>query len=379
MKWPRLRRTPAPTPLVGVVIPAYGVEEWIGATLDSLLAQTYEHWQAVIVDDGSPDASGEIADAYAARDPRITVLHTPNGGLGAARNRGIAAVDGDLLAFVDSDDVLPPDAFARQVATLQESGSDFVVGCLLRVEPAPPAGQGAFVPPWMARLHRDRRLGLRIADHPEMLGDVFAMNKLFRRSFWDAQGLSWAEGVRYEDQPTTTRAYLAGRFDVVPDVVYHWLVRDDGTSITQQRGTVADLVDRWATKKMAIASVEAHGDDTVTTMFWDHVLAGDLWRYFHAIPGCDDNWWTELRRGIDDIWGPRRLLDVPGLTPAARVLGWLVQADRRTDADAVARYVTSHPGPVPRTADGRSLAFPPDVLDPASLPAEVLALRPGES
>lgn len=382
VKWPFPRRRssaadPADTPVVGVVVPAYGVEDFIGATLDSLLAQTYTHWRAVVVDDGSPDRSGEIADAYAARDPRITVLHTPNGGLGAARNRGTAVVEGDFLAFVDSDDVLPPDALARQMATLTASGSDFVVGTLLRVEAEPPVGKGAFVPPWMKRLHTPSRHGIRIGDHPEMLGDVFAMNKLFRRSFWDAHGLAWAEGVRYEDQPTSTRAYLAGRFDVVDDVVYHWLVRDDGTSITQQRGTVTDLVDRWATKKMTLESVTAHGDPRVLDMFTDRVLPGDLWRYFDAIPGCDDAWWDEFRRGIDDIWGDRSLLDVPGLLPAQRVVGWLVQADRRTDAEAVTRWLTATPGRVPRTPDGRSLAFPADVLGP--VPPHVLALRPGES
>jgi hypothetical protein len=63
----------------------------------------------------------------------------------------------------------------------------------------------------MRRLHRERRLGVTAREHPEILGDVFAWNKLFRTSFWRAQGLEWPEGVRYEDQPTSTRAFLAGK------------------------------------------------------------------------------------------------------------------------------------------------------------------------
>ena len=106
--------------------------------------------------------------------------------------------------------------------------------------------------PWMNRLHADRG-AIAIDDLPELLGDVFAWNKLFRRDFWDSAGLAWPERIRYEDQPCTTDAYLrAGRIGVTPEVVYHWRMRDDGTSITQQRATVADLADRWTTKRMAL-------------------------------------------------------------------------------------------------------------------------------
>lgn len=379
MKWPRIRRAdprPAHVPTVGVVVPAYGVERWLPATLDSLLAQSHTAWRAVVVDDGSPDRSGEIAEAYAAKDPRITVLHTENGGLGAARNRGTAVVEGDYLAFVDSDDVLPPDSFAHSVGLLEASGSDFLAASLLRVEPEPPLGRGAFVPPWMVRMHAEPRTGIRIGEHPEILGDVFAHNKMFRRSFWDAEQLTWPEGVRYEDQPTTTRAFLDGRFDVTPHVVYHWQVRSDGTSITQQRTSERDLLDRWATKRMALASVREHGDAAVTRVFTLRVLPGDLWVYLHAVPDCDDAWWALLRAGIEEFWGEAELVGSI-VSPAMRLAAWLVTQDRRDDAVAFVRYVQGLEGrPVPRTADGGSLDVPGDVLAPGSVPAERLRLDP---
>ncbi|MBE7325507.1 glycosyltransferase family 2 protein [Nocardioides sp. Y6] len=392
MKWPRIRRPDDRTesrrdpaarrsPTVGVVVPAWGVEQWLPATLDSLLAQTHTAWQAVVVDDGSPDRSGEIAEAYAARDDRIRVLHTDNGGLGAARNRGTALVEGDYLSFVDSDDVLPPDALAHQVGLLEASGSDFVASCLLRVEAAPPAGAGAVVPRWMARLHADERTGIRVEEHPEILGDVFAHNKMFRRSFWETEQLAWPEGVRYEDQPTTTRAFLAGRFDVTGHVVYHWQVREDGSSITQQRGSLTDLHDRWATKRMSLTSVLEHGDAAVTRVFATRVLPGDLWVYLHAVPECDDAWWESLRAGIDEFWGPegRTGHDLTGsiLSPAMRLAAWLVTEDRRDDAAAFVTYVKGLAGrPVPRTPDGRALDVPADVLAPGSVPHARLLLAP---
>ena len=371
-----VRRVVKPT--VGVVVPAYGVEEYLAAALDSLLAQSYPHWRCVVVDDGSPDRSGEIADAYAARDRRITVLHTNNGGLGAARNRGAKAVGGEYLAFLDSDDVLAPDALEHLVHTAEESGSDFVCAMLQRVEAEPPVGPGTHVPEWLANLHAEPRRRIRVEDHCEMLGDVFAVTKLWRRSFWDAQGLSWPERIRYEDQPTTTRAFLAGTFDVTTRVVYDWVIRTDGSSITQQRHTVADLVDRWRTKEWSVASVEAHGDDHVTEVFWTKILPGDLWAYFSEIPGADDAWWDELQSGLTRLWGERSLLDSI-LVPHERITGWLVQQDRRADAERLVSYVARVGAEnLPHSEDGLRLALPAEVLDLSTLPADVDVLREWE-
>ncbi len=192
-------------------------------------------------------------------------------------------------------------------------------------------------PPWMKRLHR-QRMDLVIDDLPEILGDVFAWNKVFRTDFWRDTGLSWPEGVRYEDQPTTTLAYLrARRFGIVPEVVYHWRIRSDGTSITQQRSSTQDLRDRWETKLTSLRSVEEYGAPKVTSVFRDRVLAGDLHRYFAEIPGCDDEWWELLRTGVLSIWGSRSLTH-SGLLPVDRLVGWLVEQGRREDAAAVVAY-----------------------------------------
>lgn len=360
------------------MVPAYGVEEWIEEALESLRTQSLTTWRAVVVDDGSPDRSGEVARMFAAHDTRFTVVRQDNAGLGAARNAGASHVDGDYLAFLDSDDVLPPDALATLVGSLERTGSDFAVGSVLRWEPPPPQGRGEHVPGWMERLHAQRQEGIRVADHPEVLGDVFAWNKLFRRSFWDEHRLSWPERMRYEDQPTTTRAYLAGRFDVLPEVVYRWRIRPDGTSITQQRMSASDLVDRWATKRMSLASVEAHDDPEVHRVFLDRVLPGDLWRYFELLPDADPAWASLLVGGIQEFWGERSLLH-SGLPPVHRLAGWLLEQNRYVDAAALISWHRTLPGRrVPRSADGRTLVIPPEVLEPMSVAPEALAVRPGE-
>ncbi len=241
----KLRR--ASRSLVSVVVPVHDVAGYLPQCLDSVLASHHRALDVVVVDDGSTDASGDIADAYAARDSRVRVVHTANQGLGAARNEGLRHVRGDLLAFADSDDVVPPTAYAVLVRALERSGSDLVTGSVLLLEQGPD-GPALREPPWMRRLHTPPRTAIRAVEHPEILGDVFAWNKLYRRAWWERLGLSWPEGVRYEDQPTTTRAYLAGTFDVLAQPVYHWRIRSDGSSITQQRASVEDLRDRWTTK-----------------------------------------------------------------------------------------------------------------------------------
>lgn len=94
--------------LVSVVVPVYNVSNYIKECIDSIINQTYSNLQIILVDDGSTDGSGHICDFYASMDRRVTVLHQPNYGLSVARNVGIAAAQGEFLAFVDGDDVLSP-------------------------------------------------------------------------------------------------------------------------------------------------------------------------------------------------------------------------------------------------------------------------------
>ena len=369
-----MKRLFSRAPLLGVVIPAWGVEDYLDDCVRSLLAQTHRRWEAVIVDDGSTDRTGEIADEWAHRDNRISVIHAVNGGLGAARNLGTHQVRGDYLAFLDSDDVLPPTAYADLVGALDRSGSDFATGSIVRWE-------GDLVEPrWMRRLHNPPLHGARVEDRPEILGDVFAWNKVFRRSWWDAQALTWPEGVRYEDQPTTTRAFLGGTFDVLDEVVYHWRIREG--SITQTRASsVQDLADRWETKRRALASVRAHGSTAVEEVFVDRVLAGDLWRYFLLVPGATDEWWRLLRAGVLDLWGQRSLVH-SGLPPVHRLAGWLVEQDRRAEVTALMEWLAALDGPAPRVQDVETgawrLAVPPSVLDETTVVPEALALRDHE-
>jgi len=98
---------------ITVVVPVYNVAGYLKAAMDSLLAQNVRDWTAVCVDDGSTDESGRILDDYAALDRRITVIRQVNGGVSAARNAALDHATGDVIAFLDPDDIVAPDWLAK--------------------------------------------------------------------------------------------------------------------------------------------------------------------------------------------------------------------------------------------------------------------------
>ena len=95
-------------PQISVIVPVYKVEPYLHRCIDSVLNQTFTDFELILVDDGSPDNCGAICDEYAAKDPRVRVIHKENGGLSSARNAGIDIARGDYLSFVDSDDYVHP-------------------------------------------------------------------------------------------------------------------------------------------------------------------------------------------------------------------------------------------------------------------------------
>lgn len=112
--------------LISVIIPVYNTERYLKKCLDSVVGQSYQNLEIILVDDGSSDHSGDICDTYASKDSRITCIHKKNGGVSAARNTGIEASHGDYLHFVDSDDYLENDAYTYLLAVMREYSADAV-------------------------------------------------------------------------------------------------------------------------------------------------------------------------------------------------------------------------------------------------------------
>ena len=111
---------------ISVVVPVYNSERYVRSALDSVLGQTHSDWECICVDDGSTDGSGAVLDECAAKDARFRVVHQANGGEGAARNAGMDVATGDLIAFLDSDDVWHPETLRLIEKTREATGADVI-------------------------------------------------------------------------------------------------------------------------------------------------------------------------------------------------------------------------------------------------------------
>jgi len=113
-------------PTISIIIPVYNAELYLRQCIESVIAQTFEDWEAILVNDGSKDGSLDICQEYAAKDERIKVIDKPNGGVSSARNKGLEVAQGDWITFMDSDDWLDADAFEVYYEAAQRTGADIV-------------------------------------------------------------------------------------------------------------------------------------------------------------------------------------------------------------------------------------------------------------
>ncbi|MCI7766514.1 MAG: glycosyltransferase [Oscillospiraceae bacterium] len=110
--------------LISIIIPVFRVEKYLPRCIESVMAQTYKNIEIILVDDGSPDSSGRICDEYAAKDPRIRVIHKDNGGVSSARNAGLDIAEGKYICFVDSDDYIHENYARRLYSAVSEKNAD---------------------------------------------------------------------------------------------------------------------------------------------------------------------------------------------------------------------------------------------------------------
>ncbi|WP_234443408.1 bifunctional glycosyltransferase/CDP-glycerol:glycerophosphate glycerophosphotransferase [Streptomyces sp. NRRL B-24484] len=283
----------AERPRLSVVVPFQDVEAYLAECLESIARQSFHDFEVILVDDGSTDASTDIARDFCARDDRFRLIRQEAHGPGQARNVGLRAMhaQGEFLAFADGDDVVPEHAYELLVRTLQESGSDFVSGNVQMMNSTVK---------WQSPLHkapmqRNAR-GTHITRRPELIYDRTVWNKVIRRSFWDRHEIEFPEGVLYEDSWVNMYAHFrAEKVDVVTDVVYFWRRRDGGAapSITQRHTELANLRDRV----LAVQSVSRFlardngGAHAVSKRQYDLAcLKSDLNLHLKVLPDADEEY-----------------------------------------------------------------------------------------
>ncbi|MGT2960654.1 glycosyltransferase family 2 protein [Streptococcus caballi] len=213
------------TPLISVIIPIYNVENYLARCLDSVVNQTYANLEIILVNDGTPDGSVAIAEAYQEKDRRIKLIHQENAGLSEARNTGVAAATGDYIAFLDSDDWLELDAYEYLLQLLIAHDADVSIGGIRRTERVvseTSSGNQVEVLTQKEYAQRYFKIGSQEIHY-------YVWNKLYRRDV--VVDVKQPKGLYAEDVPSTFMYILNTSKVVISDkVVYNYFVNLDGLS-----------------------------------------------------------------------------------------------------------------------------------------------------
>ncbi len=223
--------------LISLIIPVYKVEKYLEKCIQSVINQTYENLQIILVDDGSPDNCGKICDEYAKKDHRIEVIHKSNGGLSDARNKGLEIAKGEYIGFVDSDDYIEADMYEVLYNLLKQYNADVSICNFYTVS------QGK-----ISIKNADN--GINEYNRIEILKEIlldkniqsYAWNKLYKKELFDE--IKYPIGKKYEDIGTTF--YLLEKCNkvvVTGKSEYYYINRQDSIVNNVTESTITDYIE----------------------------------------------------------------------------------------------------------------------------------------
>jgi len=352
-------------PTLTVVIPVYNVAQYLPECLDSVLGQSFSDLEVIAVDDGSTDDCPAVLAAYAARDPRLRVLHQQNAGQGPARNRAIETARGEFVTFCDSDDTVPRRAYEYMVRTLRRTGSDFVVGAARRVKHDKHRNVA-----WGETVHEMDRLATTIDDFPSAMQDIIACNRMFRTEFWRAKVGGFRGGIAYEDHVPMLTAYVrAARFDVLARVTYNWRLREDHTSTGQQKAALRNLRDRIEVKEEAYTLLRAEASEIAYDAWVGRCLDVDFPPFLTHALGGDDDYRAALAATYRTFLDRATERALEHVRHDRLVKAWLCAGEHWAALATADEWFGRGRDPQVRVVDGHLRAVP-------ELPPEVVALVP---
>lgn len=245
---------------ISIIIPVYNSEIHLPLCLDSVLAQTFEDWEAICINDGSTDGSGGILAEYAARDSRIRVFTQGNRGQGFARNFGLSKACGQYFSFLDSDDYLSADFLESLHAKAQSCGADVVVGTTC---------YESFKRVRQSNIEPDTPLNTFV-ERVNALPHGAAWDKLYHAEFLRQHDITFPEDVYWEDNPfTVSVCYYAQKIVAEPGAIYHYRLGEESTTRGVARAAkrkadslivAKDMMDFCRTKKCNEEEIAAVSD-----------------------------------------------------------------------------------------------------------------------
>jgi len=239
-------------PRVSVIVPVYNVEQYLERCLDSIVNQTLQDIEIIIVNDGSTDNSLDIVNKFAEHDMRIKIVTRKNGGLAAARNTGLEHAGGEYIGFVDSDDWIDLDYYEKLYNTAKKYNSDIAYADFIR--------RGKYKNKKRMKFDKEE-VSTEIHDKIKncknlTLGCVW--NKIYRKELIFDNNLSFPEGQVYEDGLFSMKAiYYANSVASVPNTFYYYFV--NSTSIVKSARTQSKIDDKIICRHNILQFLEEKG------------------------------------------------------------------------------------------------------------------------
>lgn len=216
----------ADKPIISIIVPVYNVEPYIEKCLSSIKEQTLSNFEAILVDDGSPDNCGKICDEFAANDTRFRVIHQKNAGLSNARNSALAIAQGQYIGFVDSDDYIAPDMYEKLYEETIKTKTDIVICDHFRVEQGKPIPRTSFP---------KNQIFTREDLMKKLAGDgltSYIWCKLYKKELFDE--VKFIEGYNFEDLAILHElVHRATKISYLHECLYYYFINP--------RGLVANL------------------------------------------------------------------------------------------------------------------------------------------
>lgn len=267
---------------LSVVVLVYNTENYLKECLDSLVNQTLDDLEIIVVNDESPDNSLEIIEEYKLKYNNIKLINQKNSGGAIAGNNGLKIANGEYVTIMDSDDVVPLDAYEKLYHKAKEENADIVIG-------KPNLLINGMEREILYKRERDvwekPRVINNILDFPDIFYDGYYWNKIYKRNFFIDNECFMPPGMLYADRPMVHKAFLhAKKIVIITDIVYLWRKREETSkikSITQLKTDLKNFKDRIESIDYQIQYFNKFGNKLLTTEF----LKRNVDRLFFPIKG----------------------------------------------------------------------------------------------
>lgn len=237
--------------LISIIVPVYNVEKYLPKCINSILSQTYNNFELILIDDGSPDKCGLICDKFAESDNRIKVIHQKNSGVSTARNNGLKIAQGDFITFIDSDDYVAENYLQYMLEILlNNTDTDFIICNFLRVNEH---GELAGKPPVIGNETK-----VTVCDNLDYYtyGNGLIWGALYRKQALIKNG----KYIRFEPKFKNSEDNLfslcvtlnSRKFIRTYEILYYYLVRDDSAFHAEFNKNKLSVIDaKWQMIKMS--------------------------------------------------------------------------------------------------------------------------------